>query len=266
MVPLLVTVAAALVAGVAAAAAVASLDRGHTKVVDQDTAPSRRRLVVTAALLGGLAVLSILLGGLAEAVEQRTVVVSWDEAVEHWAATESGTVSTTLLQLVTHLGDTVTIVATAAIITAVLLVKGHLRLALFLVTVVVGQWLLSNGTKELVQRTRPQLDPLTSFNGFSFPSGHSTAAASTFLAIAIVVMAIRPTWRRPVIVGIAVGAAVAVGASRALLGVHWFSDVVGGLALGWVWCLLCAFAYDVLRRRPASPSATSTTTSSPSVT
>jgi membrane-associated phospholipid phosphatase len=40
-----------------------------------------------------------------------------------------------------------------------------------------------------------------------------------------------------------VGLAVAVAASRVLLGVHWLSDVIGGLALGWAWFALCAIAF-----------------------
>ena len=38
-------------------------------------------------------------------------------------------------------------------------------------------------------------------------------------------------------------AAVVVAASRALLGVHWLTDVIAGLALGWGWFLLCALAF-----------------------
>ena len=34
-----------------------------------------------------------------------------------------------------------------------------------------------------------------------------------------------------------------VAASRALLGVHWVSDVVGGLGLGWAWFAVCAIAF-----------------------
>jgi membrane-associated phospholipid phosphatase len=36
---------------------------------------------------------------------------------------------------------------------------------------------------------------------------------------------------------------VAVAASRVLLAVHWTSDVVAGLALGWAWFALCAVAF-----------------------
>jgi membrane-associated phospholipid phosphatase len=34
-----------------------------------------------------------------------------------------------------------------------------------------------------------------------------------------------------------------VAASRVLLGVHWLSDVVAGLAFGWGWFALCAIAF-----------------------
>jgi undecaprenyl-diphosphatase len=52
----------------------------------------------------------------------------------------------------------------------------------------------------------------------------------------------RTLQRRPrqILTGLAVGIAVAVAASRVLLDLHWLSDVVGGLALGWGWFALCA--------------------------
>jgi membrane-associated phospholipid phosphatase len=52
--------------------------------------------------------------------------------------------------------------------------------------------------------------------------------------------------RRPArvaLTGLAVGLAVAVAASRVLLDVHWLTDVIAGLALGWAWFSVCAVAF-----------------------
>jgi membrane-associated phospholipid phosphatase len=46
-----------------------------------------------------------------------------------------------------------------------------------------------------------------------------------------------------VLAGVAVAVAVGVAASRVLLGVHWLSDVVAGLAFGWGWFAVCAIAF-----------------------
>ncbi|MGE5600774.1 MAG: phosphatase PAP2 family protein [Pseudomonadota bacterium] len=57
----------------------------------------------------------------------------------------------------------------------------------------------------------------------------------TYVALALF---LAPQERRQIWLGIAVLAALLVGLSRVVLGVHWPSDVIGGWSYGLVWALL----------------------------
>jgi undecaprenyl-diphosphatase len=137
------------------------------------------------------------------------------------------------------------VIVVAAVAGAVYgLVRWHTaRIFWFLLIVVGGQFAVMNLVKALVERTRPDIHRLAAVSGSSFPSGHSTAAAATFAALALVVGRTRSPRIRAVLAGVAVAIAVAVACSRVLLGVHWFSDAVGGLALGWAWFAVCSVAF-----------------------
>ena len=57
-------------------------------------------------------------------------------------------------------------------------------------------------------------------------------------------------------IAVVLGAAllvVAVGLSRLYLGLHYFSDVVGGYAAGVLWLSACISGVEVARRRGAAP-------------
>ena len=127
----------------------------------------------------------------------------------------------------------------------------------FLLTVVVGDKLLTETIKHLVDRVRPDLNPVAATLGPSFPSGHSSTAAAFWAAAALVVGRWCGPRLRAALVGVAVGIAVGVAASRVLLDVHWLTDVIAGLALGWAWFAACAVAFGgrVLRFGAAAQTA-----------
>jgi undecaprenyl-diphosphatase len=77
----------------------------------------------------------------------------------------------------------------------------------------------------------------------SFPSGHALGAAAFWTAVAVLLL---PRLGRLVWV-IAVAVPLLVGLSRVLLGVHYPSDVVAGLLVGWSWTAAVTAVFAVWR-------------------
>jgi undecaprenyl-diphosphatase len=113
----------------------------------------------------------------------------------------------------------------------------------FIAAVMLGEELLVLTIKQLADRVRPAFNPAAATLGPSFPSGHSATAAAFYATAALLIGRHRTRPWRAVLIGLAVGIAVAVAASRVLLDVHWLTDVIAGLALGWAWFAVCAIAF-----------------------
>ena len=95
---------------------------------------------------------------------------------------------------------------------------------------VLGERVILDGMKLLIDRTRPSYDlhPVVTHSS-SFPSGHSGNSMAVFLSIALI--AVPRAHRVPAVI-VALLASLLVGSTRPYLGVHWPSDVIGGWALG----------------------------------
>jgi membrane-associated phospholipid phosphatase len=200
-------------------------------------------LALTVALVA-LVVAGVGIGVVVYMIRTNSGVVRIDQNVARWAAAHTGAGSFRMLQILTAVGSTpVIIIVALAGASFGWWKRRDFSIPLFFIFVVVGQLAASNLIKFAVERVRPDLGPLGPLGTPSFPSGHSAAAAATYAAIALVLGRDRSPRARAVLAGIAVGIAIAVAGSRVLLDVHWFSDVVAGLALGWTWFALCAVAF-----------------------
>ncbi|MET0740838.1 MAG: phosphatase PAP2 family protein [Candidatus Nanopelagicales bacterium] len=221
----------------------------------------RRRLdpVKTGGLLlttifGIVLLATIVIGLLLTMVRGNHGLAAWDQSVAQWGSDHATDTSTRLLELITQLGSTaVCLVALTA--TGVIDYVRHrnANVILFLATVGGGVLLLNNVVKWLVERERPEVDPLTGFAGSSFPSGHTASAAACWAAIALVLGRHHSRRTRSVLAGVAAAIAILVAASRALLGVHWFTDVLAGLALGWGWFTVVAILFGGRIQRLGEP-------------
>lgn len=117
--------------------------------------------------------------------------------------------------------------------------------ALWLLLTIASGRLLEEGMKLIVQRPRPPVaDRLQFVTSWSFPSSHSAGTMMTGMALALL-------WGRASGWVIALFAALAVGWSRAALGVHWPSDVLAGWGFGLLWVGLAARWMPQSPARPA---------------
>lgn len=100
--------------------------------------------------------------------------------------------------------------------------------------------------KYVVGRVRPTAeDPLVSAGGLSFPSGHSSGAATLAGVLLVVLWPVVSRRWRPWMVGALIALAVCVAWTRIALGVHYLSDTIGGLALGSAVVLVSMIAFGI---------------------
>jgi len=208
--------------------------------LDPETLTGLALTVALAAVFAGGVVLAVL----AVLVRRTDALAGIDSAVARWGHDHATALSTHGLHAVTALGETWMAIVVGLLVALTELWRTRNPWVVpFLLAVIVGDKLLTSGLKDVVGRVRPDLNPVAATLGPSFPSGHSSTAAALWAAVALVVA--RWLGRRAIVPlsAAAVGIAVGVAASRVLLDVHWLTDVLAGLALGWAWFAACAVAF-----------------------
>jgi undecaprenyl-diphosphatase len=122
--------------------------------------------------------------------------------------------------------------------------KGNTKAALHWIAVYAGAGILTFVLKYSAQIARP----IEYYSGYSFPSAHASMSLVVYGFLALLVareILFKHRWLPYSIAGLIV---MAIAFSRLYLGVHWFSDVLGGITLGLFWAALIGIAYD---RHPA---------------
>ncbi|MEP6641525.1 MAG: phosphatase PAP2 family protein [Gaiellales bacterium] len=233
--------------GQAPAAATTAALRAHTGVrgfVDRRLEADVVTGLALTMALAAMVLAGVVVAALAVLVRQSDALAHADSAVALWAHRDSGGADHRLLEDVTTLASTQGVLVVGVVVGVVEWIRVRNRaIPVFLLVVALGDSLVTNTVKEIVSRARPAIDPVAATLGPSFPSGHTSTAAAFFAALALLAGRRRTARTRAALVGIAVGFAVAVACSRVMLDLHWTSDVVAGLALGWGWFAACAIAF-----------------------
>lgn len=142
---------------------------------------------------------------------------------------------------ITALGGPICLGIFSAALIGLLFIEGQRRVAWLAVLAICGGTSLSFALKELFGRARPTIVPhLREVTSTSFPSGHAMSAAIVYLTIGVMLAkAMRGRWAKAYCMFWGATLALLVGTSRAFLGVHYPSDVVGGWIAGLTWASGC---------------------------
>jgi undecaprenyl-diphosphatase len=192
--------------------------------------------------LGVAAVLVALAAGVFALVADDQALDGADRPVLAWLVEHRTPGATTAAEAVSLYGGTVGTGGLAVIAAVVLWLRGRrARAVVWVVAVVVGS-LTIRGIKGAVERPRPPVvTRLTVETSASLPSGHSLMAVLGLGLAVSAVLALVPTsgphrsvrvTARTATVLVGAVLALAIGLSRAYLGVHWTTDVAAGWLLG----------------------------------
>lgn len=174
---------------------------------------------------------------------------AFDDLVMRWMGTHQMPWLRIAMVQITALG-TGTVVIMVVVVAALFLAltKHKHSAALLLVTTSVG--IVINGIlKDVFHRSRPALFPWgTEAFTTSFPSGHAMSAAIVYGTVAYLAARLQRTARsRAMTIGVALTLIVLISLSRIYLGVHYPSDTVAGVAIGFAWAAFCMATLEAIQ-------------------
>ncbi|MGH2596418.1 MAG: phosphatase PAP2 family protein [Actinomycetota bacterium] len=179
----------------------------------------------------------------------------WDTHISTWLVVHRTSGLNTATVIGSGLGATAVIVGGELVAVIVLAIVRRWRDVGYLVTAVSLEAAVALTSSTLVDRPRPtviRLDVVPPTK--SFPSGHTAAAISLYIALAVLLTPhLRNRFLRTVIWAIVLLIPVVVGVSRVYRGMHYASDVLGSVLLGtlalWIAWVVVGCTASVWRHR-----------------
>lgn len=188
---------------------------------------------------------------IAEDVIEQDTITRTDMSVYEWLRAHATLPGYSGWSVISSLGSGITLAILGVGVAMLLLLRRRWVVLGGWSAATIGSGLLDGALKLAIRRPRPAgaLDFL-SHASWSFPSGHSMSSLVTYGMLAYL-LTLSVKGRKSLQVSFMLGALaliLAIGFSRMYLGVHYFSDVLGGFAGGTLWLSACVSSLEVVRR------------------
>jgi undecaprenyl-diphosphatase len=182
----------------------------------------------------------------------------FDVAGLQWLAAHHTPLLTTIMTEITPLGTGIVVMTTVGVTAAFLWHTEHKISAQLLLAATAGNIILNNVLKLYFDRARPNVFAWqTHAASSSFPSGHAMSATVVYGTIAYLLARLQKhAWSRAITLVTAVVMIALICLTRLYLGVHYPSDVGGGIIVGLAWAAFCMATLEaslVLARRRGAP-------------
>lgn len=224
---------------------------GYFHMAKNSRSKETTRFILFSLLI--LVIFTLIFMGFAFALEEH-LLHRFDLAIITWVQSFISPRLTSLMEFFTFMGSASGIISVAVITIIIMLFNKKWWEAVFFVVAVVGSTLFNSLLKWLFHRARPEIHPLITETGYSFPSGHSMSSIVTYGMIMIfLTLFFKTAWAKTLTIIIFSLLILLIGISRIYLGVHYPSDVIAGFSAGGTWLIVCLiFLKLIVERRNKS--------------
>jgi membrane-associated phospholipid phosphatase len=157
---------------------------------------------------------------------------------------------TSFMSFITFLGKHDLLIPLNIILILLFIYKKEKWFATRIAVLSLSSLLLMFTLKLFFQRARPDLPVIGDVSGFSFPSGHALISVVFYgLFIHMVWHEVKTIWLRNLLAALLSILILLIAFSRVYLRVHYASDVIAGIAVGFIWLVLSLNVIQRIEKR-----------------
>ncbi|MEP6990755.1 MAG: phosphatase PAP2 family protein [bacterium] len=166
---------------------------------------------------------------------------AFDVAILEWLHAHQSKPLTAVMVEMTYLGTGTVVLVVIGVAALFLWHTEHKHSARLLLAATIGNILLNGALKLVYHRPRPTVFVWeTTAVSSSFPSGHAMSATVVYGTVAYLLMRLQKHhWARMLTLTGAIVLILLICLTRLYLGVHYPSDVLGGIIVGLAWASFC---------------------------